>query len=75
MSTDKLSKLRVNEDKYPFNCSMKINDIEKFENKYNKCIVVYSYDGSIFYPIYKSKNIIDSLGDIIQLLYYTNHYV
>lgn len=69
MGTNKLSKLKVNEDKYKFNYPMKINDIEKFEKQYNKCIVVYSYDGNVFYPIYKSKNIIEDIDDIIQLLF------
>ena len=74
MGTKKLSKLKENADKYPFNYPMKINDIEKFEKLYNKCIVVYSYDGNLFYPIYKSKNIIKDIDDIIQLLFYKNHY-
>ena len=75
MNTDKLSKLKVNEDKYPFNYPIKIRDIPKFEKMYSKCIVVYSYDGNVYYPIYKSKNIIDNLNDIVQLLYNKNHYV
>lgn len=73
--TGKIRELNKLPRQYDFEYLMKIRDIPKFEKMYNKCIVVYAYDNDVVYPIHKSANITDKLDDIIQLLYYKNHYV